>query len=141
MAGTPADFKKDLRRFDEKLDRVLVLVHVETTKSVRLRVATKTPILTGRASGSWNASIGSPNFSPKPEGYRNPSGAPTDGTVSLLGYRLGQKTHVSNGVGYIGALNMGSSNKAPAGFVEATVAEIDSAMAGIVQQVRARVRV
>lgn len=139
--ATPEEFKSDLRRFDRKVKKVIIIIHEEITKDTRLRVAMKTPILTGRASASWNASVGSPNFTPKPEGYDNPGGAPFDGNVSLGGLRLGQSTHVSNGVHYIGNLNTGSSLKAPAGFVEATVVEFPAALPAIVNRVRNRIRV
>lgn len=139
--ATPKEFQSDLKRFNRKVKEVIIIVHEEVTKDTRLRVAMKTPILTGRASASWNASVGTPNFTPKPEGYHNPGGAPFDGSVSLGGLRLGGTTHVSNGVGYIGSLNMGSSLKAPAGFVEATVVDFPAALPGIVNRVRNRIRV
>jgi len=141
VAATVDNFKTDLRRFDRKLVGVLEEVHVETTRFVRARVATKTPILTGRASASWNASIGQPNFTPQPVGFFNPGGAPFAGKIALTGYRLGQQTYVANGVGYIGSLNMGSSFKAPAGFAEATVTEVNGALLAIVAEVRRRVKI
>jgi len=139
--ATPKEFKADLKRFDRKMEKAIIIIHEEVTKDTRLRVAMKTPILTGRASASWNASVGSPNFTPKPEGYHNPNGAPFDGSVSLGGLRLGGTTHVSNGVHYIGNLNMGSSLKAPVGFVEATVVEFTTALPAIITRVRKRIRV
>lgn len=141
MAGTPKEFKADLRRFNKKVEDVLVVVHKETTLAVRFAVANRTPILTGRASGSWNASAGTPNFIPKPEGYLNPGGAPYDGDVNLAGLQLGGITHVANGVPYIGGLNTGSSLKAPAGFVEATALDIEGLAPVIVRNSRRKVRV
>lgn len=139
--ATAKEFKADLKRFDRKVEEALITIHREVTKDTRLRVAMRTPILTGRASASWNASVGAPNFIPKPEGYHNPGGASFDGSVSLGGLRVGGTTHVSNGVHYIGRLNAGSSRKAPAGFVEATVVEFSGAFPAIVKGVRSRVRV
>lgn len=141
MAGRPEDFRKDINRFNKKVERVLVAVIVESVKVVRLKVALRTPILTGRASASWNASVNIPNFIPKPEGYFNPGGAPFDGSVNLSGIRIGSVGHVSNGVHYIGKLNRGSSRKAPAGFVEATVADFELALPRIISTVRRKVRI
>jgi len=140
VAG-PKEFRGDLNRYNKKVRSVLVDILGESIKATRLKVATRTPILTGRASASWNASIDAPNYTPKSVGYLNPGGAPFDGSVSLGGIRLGSVGHVSNGVHYIGKLNAGSSVKAPAGFVEATVLEFELALPAIVATVRRRIRV
>ena len=63
MVGTVKDFRNDIRRFDKKVEDVILIVQKEATKAVRLGVAMRTPILTGRASGSWNASADAPNCS------------------------------------------------------------------------------
>lgn len=141
MPGTPREFKADLSRFSIKVDLAIIGVIKETAKSVRLQVATRTPINTGRASASWNASVGTPNFSTKSRGYNSPGSAPTDGRVTLTGFLLGRTIHISNGISYIGKLNSGSSLKAPAGFVEASVATIPLQLPLIVRQVRARIQV
>jgi hypothetical protein len=97
---------------------------VDFGRRLREAVAIRTPILTGRASASWNAAVGEANPAQKESPYNNPSGAPRDGIVQLDGFKLGDEIHVSNNRPYINSLNAGSSRKAPAGFVEATIEAI-----------------
>lgn len=141
MAGSPREFKADLKRFDQKVELAVTIVIKETAKSIRNQVAARTPINTGRASASWNASVGTPNFTPKSEAYNSPGSAPMDGNVALQGFTLGRTIHVANGVHYIGNLNNGSSVKAPAGFVEASVANIHLQLPAIVRFTRQRINV
>lgn len=129
-------FKADIERINKKLDNVLTDFYRETGLSIRNRVAWKTPIKTGRAAASWNASVGEPDLETKPVDYLNPAGAPMDGKKDLTGYQLGENIYISNGVPYIQALNHGTSQQAPAGFVEATVMETGLALLDIVREVR-----
>lgn len=138
MANSPKEFRASLRRFGDKLTGVLTDIPKELAKSTRDRVAARTPILTGRASGSWNASVNTPDGEVKPEDYMNPTGAPTAGNVNVDDGKLGDTYHVSNAISYLPELNDGSSQKAPAGFVEMTAAEAPIVMPGIVAKVRAR---
>jgi len=125
MANTPQDFKKKLKEFSGRkiVFAVASVVGVMGT-IVRRKVAERTPILTGRAAASWNVNLNVPNLATKPTTYNNPSGAVNDGTVTVAGATIGDSAVVSNNVSYIRALNDGSSQKAPAGFVETTLAEI-----------------
>lgn len=131
-------FKDQLKRFGEKVEAVITEIPKETTKELRNRVAARTPILTGRASGSWNASVNTPNDTTKPETYMNPSGAPTDGIVDVDSGQLGDKYYVSNAIPYLPALNAGSSRKAPAGFIEQTVADLPVILPAVVRRVKAK---
>lgn len=131
-------FERDLKRFGTKLTEVLTDIHKEVCLETRLRIATKTPILTGRASASWNASTGAPDYDTQPESYLNPSGAPEDGKKNLEGYKLGDDLFVANGLHYIGDLNNGSSRKAPAGFIEATAIELHLTIPAVVNKVKER---
>lgn len=138
MARGPKEFRADLKRFGKKLEAALTDVPKEVTKETRTRVAFRTPILTGRASGSWNASVNQPDHSIKPEGYLNPAGAPMDGNVNVDGGKLGDKYYVANAIPYLPALNAGSSRKAPAGFIEMTAAELPLILPQIVRRIRAK---
>lgn len=87
-----------------------------------------TPIDTGWASANWMTSIGGPqaatgeNASPS-AGDVAAAAAATNGAVAkLLGYRLNQgAVFIANPVPYIGRLNAGHSQQAPAGFVERAI--------------------
>lgn len=124
--GDAKAFRGQLMAFCDKTERVLTILPQIVASDVRYRVALATPILTGRASGSWNANPITIDRTVKPESYNNPSGAPLDGNDFTSRGRLGDAYHVSNVIDYIEALNNGSSAKAPAGFVEmqATVTHI-----------------
>jgi len=141
VANSPREFVSDLKRFNAKVELVVSLVVKETAKSIRNQVAARTPINTGRASASWNVCVGTPNFRPKPASYNNPGGAALDGQVNLQGFTLGRTIHVANGVPYIGDLNAGSSLKAPAGFVEASVQTLPLQLPAIVTIVRRQINV
>lgn len=96
---------------------------VKYAQNLRLRIATATPVATGRAAASWNLSRGGPNRNPKPDGYLNPGGAPYDGHIDISGYKLGEVLYIANGVEYLIYLNYGSSSQAPAGFIESAILE------------------
>lgn len=90
----------------------------DLTVNVQAGLMAETPVDTGFASNNWQITIG----------------APADGTVAiganvsigggvLEGYKLEQgSTYVTNNAPYIQRLNAGSSQQAPAAFVEAVVA-------------------
>lgn len=130
------EWRRQLNNWGKKTVTVIEDVVVEATREMRRRVAGRTPVRTGRAAASWNASIGSPDFNAQPETYLNPKGAVDDGKENLDGYQLGQNTYVANGVPYIGSLNNGSSAKAPAGFVETTALEVNAMLPSIVEKVK-----
>lgn len=133
-------FTKDLRRFDRQFENLLTEVFIEVAKEARLTVAERTPILTGRHSASWNASVGSPNYNAKPPSYNNPGGAPQDGEVNVDGFQLGQNLFIANGAPIILALNAGWSQKAPAGFIEAVGSEVQNMIPRHVSRLRAKYR-
>lgn len=136
--ATPSEWRKQLNRWGEKLTAVLTDIPVELAKDTRTRIAERTPKRTGRAAGSWNASVNEPDYSYQPETYNDVPGSVQVGKVSLSSFSLGDKIYVSNGIPYISALNNGSSRKAPAGFVEAAAQEIHVSLPEIVRRVRAR---
>ncbi|MGI4260847.1 hypothetical protein ACR2VJ_27540 [Klebsiella pneumoniae] len=89
---------------------------------------TGTPIDTGWASVNWWMKTGS-----APTGNDGPSGNVASrqagqqaGIAELASYRIGsgQSVWITNGVPYIGRLNDGSSQQAPAGFVETAIKSV-----------------
>jgi len=119
----PKSFRRDLRRFMGKTRRALNVVVEEVGLATRQNIALRTPILTGRASGSWNAGLNVAIEETKGESYNNPSGAPFDGVQAVDGFALGDTIIISNSISYIMDLNNGSSLKAPAGFIEMAAIE------------------
>lgn len=81
-----------------------------------------TPVDTGWARANWVPRIGEP--------FRGTAGTRENvsqseqgsGIAAVLGYTLVRgRVYISNNVPYIGRLNDGSSQQAPAGFVEAAI--------------------
>lgn len=85
-----------------------------------------TPVDTGHARANWVPSVGEP-FGDEAEGT---SSAPHDtGISAVLSFRIGDgDLWISNNVPYIVMLNLGHSDQAPVGFVEAA---IDRALATV----------
>lgn len=94
----------------------------------------RTPVDTGWARANWVPSIGTP-FTGNDEALNDAAreaAVPAQGarqetaTASLLAYQIGRgSVFISNNVPYILALNEGSSDQAPAGFIQ------DAIQAGI----------
>ena len=84
-----------------------------------------TPVDTGWARSNWIPNIGTPVTSPVGSKEAVSSAAQTRGLGAVLTYKFssGQPLFVSNNVPYILVLNEGSSKQAPAGFVQAAIAE------------------
>jgi len=117
-------FAKRLVSVGALITRGVNVVVTETGKEVRRSVAERTPVLSGRAQAGWNLSVGTADTRVKGESYSNPSNSVDAGNVNVRGFRLGQDLLISNSTHYIDDLNAGSSKKAPAGFVEMTVANL-----------------
>lgn len=116
-------FKGDLRRFQELLERRAAAAAAALGALARFDVAINTPFDTGRAAGSWNASLNGPNTRVLPDEVQFPNveSAAKVGETNLQGIRLGDSIHISNSLPYIRRLNAGSSTQAPANFVEMAV--------------------
>jgi len=132
------DFDEKWPIFQAFVERVPGLILREYGSELRQSLAQSTPVKTGRASGSWNASLNSPDMSVQPEGYNNPGGSYLDGNENLGGAQPGDVVYVTNAIDYIDKLNSGSSTQAPAGFVEAEIANARDRIMQIVERVRAQ---
>ena len=86
---------------------------VRVALDVRANVVESTPIDTGLAKASWGIGVGAP--------YEGVGSGPS--TVSALaGYRSENgPIHITNNLRYIQRLNDGSSQQAPAGFVQIAI--------------------
>lgn len=116
-----AKLRSRLSATEEELDALCG----ETGKEVRHRMAQRTPVLLGRARANWKLGVGAPDPYYEPDA-RDPSGKDGDAEAheTARNARVGLVLWITNRVRYILALNRGSSRKAPAGFIELTVAEI-----------------
>lgn len=82
------------------------------------QVTIATPVDTGRARCGWNCSTGSPDLTIPPEGkYKIATSRATKSFTAQV-VSNADSIYISNAVPYIGKLNNGWSNQAPARFVE-----------------------
>jgi len=132
-----AQFAAQLSRVGFKINLATDTVVTETGRGIRRSVASRTPVLSGRAQASWNLSVGGPDTSEKGPTYNRPGNSIDAGNVNVSGFRLGQNLFISNSIDYIDDLNAGSSSKAPAAFVEMTLANLAPILARAVVAAKA----
>lgn len=111
---------RDLRQFTERTVKRLAL-------NVNAELVKRTPIDTGWARANWVPNIGGPvtetaGTRDQAEAGRLDLGPRESGLASIAtSYTLGPEIHQTNNVPYIQLLNAGSSQQAPAGFVQAAI--------------------
>ncbi len=145
MAGRQSlritQFQADLKKFAAKVQQDIVEVTVDTAVAVAAAVVGDTPRDTGTARANWNFSIGAPDLSVKPQRtydeYAKPVSNEEAAVIArsraeeVFGVLRGQGTarveplYVSNALFYIGLLNEGTSQQAPAAFVETAVQKVE----------------
>lgn len=85
-------------------------------------VVDRTPVLTGSARASWNASVGEPIVINRiNRDTLNPLGPPSFPLKSAPAF---SKIYITNGVPYIMQLEYGSSKQAPQGMLRVTLASL-----------------
>ena len=134
-------FNADLQAFARALDADIGLVTRRVALQAFTGIVQKTPVDTGRARSNWAINVGAPAPAPstaiteeeaaqrKRDGYKagppETARAVQEAQAAASSIDGTQVVYISNNLPYISALNDGHSQQAPAGFVEATVAEID----------------
>lgn len=149
----------DFRTFGLQLDDFARRVGLSgTTVAKRVgfdlfgRFVRKTPVDTGRARASWNISVNQPDRSVVGEvrtrlkkGTHLPKGIQRRGlqqainqlqsqTVFALTVQPGDTIWISNNLPYIGELENGHSQQAPAGMVAVSIAEVETTMSRLEAQ-------
>lgn len=121
MAADPESLEgvmQALTRFTEHVVRKVVIDVVANL--VRAPDEGGTPVDTGWARSNWLVNIGAPH--PGVIGSREAVSPHPSPITKMLGYRLGfGRVFISNNVPYIGRLNDGYSQQAPAGFVQRAI--------------------
>ena len=101
----------------DALERAVADVAIELCLEIESNVREATPIDTGHAAASWASSIGDPITADVDNALAGARAAA--GQAEVLGYQIGMgNLHVANPAEYIEILNGGSSDQAPAGFIE-----------------------
>ncbi len=92
------------------------------TLDVHANLIATTPVDTGWARANWVPAIGQRFEGPVGTPSAIDEGAAAAGIASVISYEIEQGTlFISNGVPYIGRLNDGSSQQAPAAFVQSAI--------------------
>ena len=143
MAGFAADITTWVNKANGNVDAVIRKIAFD----LGARVIMRTPVRTGRARGNWIMGIGSPvirtreiedNKTPANEQGKGNSISKTNMLGAMMDYdpQSQQSIFITNSVPYIGKLEYGSSQQAPAGMVRITVAEFLGITKDAVQFVR-----
>lgn len=111
-------FAENMNSLGLLVERNAIRLHRRVAEEVVDHVANGTPIDTGRASGNWITNIGAPsqNFDDSETG--GPQTSMQDVRAKLASLAMGQVVHITNNTPYIVPLNQGTSQQAPAAFVE-----------------------
>lgn len=101
------------------IERSVKALILEVNRELKKR-GTGTPVDTGHARAGWIPAVGAPNLV-------EPMGADgslaSAGAAQVMAFKLGQGVlYISNVVPYVKRLNQGSSQQAPALFIEACIA-------------------
>lgn len=124
-------FAKDIEKFSKKVDARLEDTVRATLFQLNDYVIMQTPVKTGRARGSWVASITSPIFI---DSGSDKDGGPTKGRAKgAVSQAMGKVYYLANGVPYIGRLEFGSSIQAPQGMARIGVKTAKQALEKLVR--------
>ena len=117
--------ENQIRIVVQDVERVTETIVKQLTVNLTAKLAERTPRDTGWAANNWVPSIGDPFVGLAGSRDAVTSSYQEAGIVTVAsGYRLAMgPCWVSNNVPYIGPLNNGSSEKAPAGFVQTALLE------------------
>lgn len=126
------EFNAQLTQFARKIQVAPQKVVKKVAFQLFRRIIEKTPVDTGRARASWNIAIGSINPAVAPEGQhpKSPNALAAKAATVLTSYGADGRLPVvwiSNNLPYIGELENGHSQQAPAGMVGLSIAEEQAA--------------
>lgn len=132
-------FTRNINRTADRVPRAVAAVVTAVGRAVSYTVIDRTPVDTGEARSNWLPSLGVPlrgtiaPYTPYPKGSKgNGRGVGETANASAAKQRIegalkarqpGQTFIVQNNVDHIALLNAGSSQQAPALFVEMAVQE------------------
>lgn len=113
-------FATEINNLGKVIQDNVVKLQKSVVEAVVDHVATNTPVKTGQAAGNWQTTIGSPASS-WTAGSSSAAASIANAKAALMGLKDGQDVYITNNVPYIVELNQGSSQQAPAAFVESAV--------------------
>jgi len=113
------------RQVMEELDEFVEGIIINLTTNFTLDVSEATPKLTGYAASHWIPSLHAAvegTYGPRVEGGISEASKLRGLADVEANYQLPDRVYITNPVDYITDLNMGTSGKAPAGFVQTSIA-------------------
>jgi hypothetical protein len=116
-------FDIDITRWVEKANGNASMVVRKVCLDLFRRVIMRTPVDTGRARGNWQCDIGSIPIGAIATTDKSGAGAISRASSKALRAQAGEIVYLVNSLPYIGRLENGWSQQAPAGMVGVTVAE------------------
>lgn len=132
-----AKVKTTLRGFAKRINKIGIDIEKNADTLVRKvaitvtsSVVLATPVDTGRARANWRTALGAAERGVRDPfatgkkgstGAQNISGVIAETQRVVAGYQGNGEVFISNNLPYIGPLNTGTSDQAPAGFVEIAV--------------------
>lgn len=122
MSINLTDFDKAITQVEKQLDEVTVETLQKVVLAVDSAIVLSTPVDTGRARGNWLPSINTPREEKLVDNF-DLTGSKSIAEAQSVSDKViaGNTVYISNNLEYIGALNDGHSQQAPAGFVEKAV--------------------
>jgi hypothetical protein len=121
--AAPAQFAKKIRQLGRAVEANSSTLVRTVANTIAERVITGTPVKTGQAKSNWIANLDGPAIGTIPPIDKTGAGAISNAKHIIDGYS-GEKNssiHITNNLDYIGILNQGYSNQAPAAFVEIAI--------------------
>lgn len=123
------DYKKAFQRVKARLGGRLEATKGAIALEAFSKIVRRTPVLTGKARGNWNLSVGTPDLTerrPAPTGQTSINRAKQVLGSNRSGAGKIKRIYIANGLPYILRLENGWSKQAPAGMVAITLAELPS---------------
>lgn len=140
------EFVRDIEATADRLVRALAL-------EAAGRLVKRTPVDTARARNNWNLATGAPDTDTSRPGTRSgksglkraPGITSSAGLQaierarkSLIDVHMGDVIYITNSLPYIGPLNDGHSQQAPAGWIEAVNAELQPIIEQVAREINSR---
>lgn len=114
-------FERRMKELGDRIHRNFSTLVKQTTDAIQEYEINGTPVKTGRARNGWRVGVNTPDETPPDMiGPFDPSGnTRIDANRAIIAAEpLGTHFFITNPVPYMSELNAGTSQQAPAGFIE-----------------------
>jgi hypothetical protein len=130
--ASPAQFANRMRKLGRIVEANSSRLVQKASTAILETVVTATPVDEGDAKSNWQTKIDEPASDILPSMDLTGAAAISNGKNVIAGYdgTKNSVVHITNNLPYIGLLNRGSSQQAPAAFVEMAVSAGAAAVSG-----------